>query len=371
METLKNGDFLPTLSRVLFVLIALGFLTYVGQGIIVPVAFSALLAILLIPVCNFFIRRLHLNRVLSALLAVLIACLFIAGVIYFLSAQVSGFVQDMPAIRKQLNEHISTLQKWLDSRMHISRSEQTQYIESATSQLKGSGGMIGETFMSITGSLFTLFLLPIYTFLILYYRTHIRTFLINVFRTESQAKVQDVIGDSRVIVQSYMVGLLIEMFIVAIINCGGLLILGVKYAIFLGVLAAILNLIPYVGMILASIICMLITLTSSNEISDVIYVLVILVAVQFIDNNIIMPKVVGSKVKINALVTIMGVLIGGTLAGIAGMFLSIPVIAILKAIFDRVDHLKPWGALLGEEVSQAENSKKPRGRKAAPKASSV
>ncbi len=128
METLKNGDFLPTLSRVLFVLIALGFLTYVGQGIIVPIAFSALLAIMLIPVCTFFIRRLHLNRVLSALLAVLLACLFIAGVIYFLSAQVSGFVQDMPAIKKQLNEHISTLQKWLDSRMHISRSEQTQYL---------------------------------------------------------------------------------------------------------------------------------------------------------------------------------------------------------------------------------------------------
>ena len=104
-------------------------------------------------------------------------------------------------------------------------------------------------------------------------------------------------------------------------------------------------------MLIASIFCMLVTLTTSPHISDILWVGVVLTVVQFIDNNIIMPKVVSSKVKINALISIIGVLIGGALAGVAGMFLSIPVIAIIKVIFDRVDGLKPWGMILGDDIT--------------------
>jgi len=154
-----------------------------------------------------------------------------------------------------------------------------------------------------------------------------------------------------------MIGLIIEMGIVAAINSAGFFILGIRYAIFLGVLAAILNMIPYIGMLIASIICMLITLTSSTELTDIFGVLGILTVVQFIDNNIIMPRVVSSKVKINALITILGVLVGGALAGISGMFLSIPAIAILKVIFDRIDNMKPWGMLLGDEITGTRKSK--------------
>jgi predicted PurR-regulated permease PerM len=148
-----------------------------------------------------------------------------------------------------------------------------------------------------------------------------------------------------------MTGLMVEMGIVALINIAGFLILGIDYAVLLGILAAILNMIPYIGMLIAGILCMLITLSTSQDMSDVIWVAVILTVVQFIDNNLIMPKVVSSKVKINALITILGVLVGGALGGISGMFLSIPAIAILKVIFDRIDELKPWGMLLGDDIT--------------------
>ncbi len=92
---------------------------------------------------------------------------------------------------------------------------------------------------------------------------------------------------------------------------------------------------------------MIITLTTSTDIRDPLWVLVVLLVVQFIDNNIIMPKIVGSKVKLNALMTIVGVVVGGLLCGISGMFLSIPAIAILKIIFDRIEDLKPWGTPAG------------------------
>jgi predicted PurR-regulated permease PerM len=139
------------------------------------------------------------------------------------------------------------------------------------------------------------------------------------------------------------------MGIVTVLNAIGFFIIGIQYAIFLAVLAAVLNLIPYIGMLIASVICIAVTLTTSDSASAIIWTGAILVIVQFIDNNFIMPYVVGSKVRINALVSIVGVLIGGLLAGISGMFLSIPVMAIMKAVFDRVDNLKPWGLLLGDE----------------------
>jgi predicted PurR-regulated permease PerM len=264
-------------------------------------------------------------------------------------------MEDIPKIKQQLNIHYRTIQKWISSSFDITRREQKEYIEDATTTLKDNpGGILGQTFLSLTSSLVTVFLLPIYTFLILYYRGMIKNFLINVFSGHHKEKVNEVLQESKKIVQSYMVGLLIEMSIVTAINSLGFFIIGIKYPVFLGLLAAILNLIPYIGMMIASVFCMLVTLTTSNNIADVLWVLAVLTLVQFFDNNLIMPKVVGSKVKINALMTIFGVIIGGGIIGLSGMFLSIPFIAILKAIFDRVEGLEPWGQLLGDEVTGSE-----------------
>jgi predicted PurR-regulated permease PerM len=191
----------------------------------------------------------------------------------------------------------------------------------------------------------------------LYYRQMLKKFLIMVFKRDHEDKVIEVLQESKSIIQNYMVGLLIEMAIVASMNITGFMILGVKYAILLGVLAAILNLIPYIGMLIASILCMLVTISSSNSFSDVIWVAAILAGVQFIDNNILMPKIVGSKVKINALITILAVLIGGALCGFSGMFLAIPGVAILKVVFDRVDSMKPWGMLLGDDITGTQSNK--------------
>jgi predicted PurR-regulated permease PerM len=226
--------------------------------------------------------------------------------------------------------------------------EQSQYIDTA----KNSGsGILGDTFLSLTDVLLGLTLLPIYTFLILYYRNMLKKFILAVFKDGDREKVEDVLRESRGVVQNYMVGLMIEMGVVAVINFMGFAIIGIEYAVFLAVFAAIMNLIPYIGMLIASIFCCIVTLTTSDNLTDAIWTLLVLIIVQFIDNNIIMPRVVGSKVKINAMITILGVLIGGALCGISGMFLSIPGIAILKVIFERVDNLKPWGMLLSDDIT--------------------
>jgi predicted PurR-regulated permease PerM len=171
-----------------------------------------------------------------------------------------------------------------------------------------------------------------------------------VFQDSDKNQIASVLYQARTIGRDYILGLFIDMAIVFTLNTIGFLVLGIKYPIFLALVAAILNLIPYIGMIIANLFAILITVVSNDTYTDAIWVAVVLAAVQFIDNNFLMPLIVGNKVRINALVTILGVILGGTLCGVGGMFLAIPAVACLKVIFDNVPDLKPWGMLLGDEV---------------------
>lgn len=341
-----NQPFYLRASMVLLMLLLICVILYLGSDIIVPFAFAVLLAILLIPM-NQYLERRGLNRVNAISISLLVSFVFIGGIIYFLSTQILAFVDDIPLMRQRISELTLMVQKWLQGKVGISIREQSTYLKDAT----GNTSIIGSTFLSLKDSIILLTLLPIYTFLLLYYRDMLKKFLVDIFKDGNRDKVQEVLAESRNVIQNYMVGLMIEMGIVALINFIGFAIIGIQYAVFLAVFAAILNLIPYIGMLIASIFCMLVTLTTSAQTTDAIWTLVVLWVVQFIDNNILMPKIVGSKVKINALITILAVLIGGTLLGISGTFLAIPGIAILKAIFERVDELKPWGMLLSDNIT--------------------
>ena len=348
----QQTPFYQKLTIYLLMFFLLSLLIIYGGDIIIPLCYGALLAVLLLPIVHFLERK-KIGRVLSIIISLFLATAFISAIFYFLASQIMSFADDIPKIKQQLNEHYKTLQLWVREHFNMTFREQHKMIDNATDKISNEGGgYIGDTFFSITKFVMVVVLLPVYSFLFLYYRDKLKKFLLDIMPDKDEYKVLDVMEESKIILQSYLVGLMIEMAIVATINIGGFLLIGLKYAVFLGLLAAILNLIPYVGMLIAAIFCMLITLTSSNQLSDVAWTAVVLILVQFIDNNLIMPKVVGNKVKVNALVTIIGVLIGGALSGISGMFLSIPVIAIMKSIFERIKPLAPWGMLLSDESTR-------------------
>lgn len=365
MQSQQPLPFYAKFSLTLLSIVLLGVIIYIGRDILIPLCFSIVLSFLLLPINNWLVKK-GLPQVPSMILSILVAVLFIAGIVYFLSVQIAAFTDDLPRIKYNLNRHLYTVQQWIRDNFNISRVEQKQAMQNAAEDIKTSGpGMLGSTFMTAASILIMALLLPIYTFLILYYRELIRKFLVSIFADRHRASVEEVLRESKTIIQSYMVGLLIEMGIVTALNATGFLMLGIEYAIFLAVLAAILNMVPYVGMLIASVFCMLITLANTNEFTDIIAVAVVLIIVQFIDNNFLMPYVVSSKVKINALVSIIGVLVGGALAGVSGMFLSIPGIAIMKAIFDRIDELKPWGMMLGDDLTMVKPTLRQRFRRTA------
>jgi predicted PurR-regulated permease PerM len=332
------------------------FFINVAQNILIPFVFACLLTVLLLPTVQFLEKR-HVGKILSISISIFIAIAFIAGIIYFLSSQIAGFVQDVPSIKQHLNEHFLTVQQWVRDKLNISFQEQNQYLNEQADKLKASGtGYLQHTFFSISEVIMLLILMPIYTFLLLYYREHIRNFFFAVFKKEQSTNVQNVINQSKIMIHSYMIGLVMEMCIVAAANSIGLMILGIKYAIFFGVLAAVLNIIPYIGMFSATVFTVLVTLTTSNNTSDIVWIVVIFYGIHMIDVNILMPRIVASRLRINALISILGVVIGGALTGISGLFLSVPAIAFIKIICDEVDTLKPWGMLMGDQTTYAEKS---------------
>lgn len=351
MNDVYKFPFYAKLAFVLVSLISIFFVFYIAQGIIVPLLVAVLFAILLRPIMLFLKSKLRFPHILAVIISVLLFVVLIIGIITFLSWQISDFVSDWDKIQSNIKIHIANLQTYVRDHFNISNKEQEEYINSATSDsLKSGKQMIGSTLMSFTDTLFNLALVPIYMFLFLLYRTHFLKFLCKLFKPQYHEKLQDILGNVKLAVKSYLVGLTIQLISVATLTSIGLWIVGVKYAILLGVITGILNLIPYVGIMFAYVISIFASLTGSPDLSLVIGVLIVNAVVQFIDNNILVPIVVSSKVEINALVSIVGIIIGGSLAGVAGMFLAIPLLAILKVIFDRIDGLDPWGYLVGDDL---------------------
>jgi predicted PurR-regulated permease PerM len=344
---LDKSPFYQKLAFNLTILSLLTAMVYLGQDILMPFLFAVLLATLISPVTD-FLQRKKLNKPISIIITLVLSLSIIVAIIYFLSTQIINFLDDSDAIKTRLEEVYDSLQEWVKKNFNITIRKQDKYVHDTAQKLE-AGKIVGKTFVSLTSVITYLAFLPIYSFLLLYYKDLIKRFLVACFRNGDEDTVKEVLHESRAVSQYYILGLLIEMVIVFALNTTGFLILGIKYAVFLALISALLNLVPYIGMLTANVFCMLITLVSSDNTSDVLWVGVILAVVQLVDNNFLMPLIVGSRVRINALVTLLGVLIGGTLCGVPGMFLSIPTMAVLKVIFDRVEGLEPFGMMLGDD----------------------
>ncbi|MEI9956151.1 MAG: AI-2E family transporter [Ferruginibacter sp.] len=192
---------------------------------------------------------------------------------------------------------------------------------------------IKQTVFTVTETLAFLIFSLIYSFLILFYRHTIRNFLFALFSRPHKRNVDAVLTGTKQVVKSYMTGLVIEMTIISTCNSILFLIIGIKYAVFLGVFTGILNIVPFLGIYTGMVFTALVTLTTTASMSQVSWIFIGLLAIHFVDSNFIMPRIVGSKVKINALITILGAVTGGFLIGVPGVFFALPTIAILKILF--------------------------------------
>lgn len=342
----KKYPFYLRTTITLFGIVLFVYILYVMEAMLVPLAFSAMIAILLNPLVNKLKAR-KIPQIPAILIALLAAILLVAGVMVFISSQIVKFSENLPLLQARFADLFTHFQYWLEHNYSLTFEKQQQLIAEAGKNLKP---LVTQTLGTVLGTVTVIVLLPIYIFLMLYYKKLILNFLYEIFAEHHSSHVATVLSETRGAIQSYMVGLLLEAIIVAVMNSIALILLGVKYAVLIGIIGAILNILPYIGGLIAIAIPILIATMTMTGFSVQIGIIVSYSVIQFIDNNILVPRIVSSKVKINALVSLIIVLLGGTIWGVAGMFLSIPFVAVLKIIFDRVEELKPWGKLLGDEV---------------------
>lgn len=347
MKEVLRLPFYAKLSLTLLSLAIIFTAIYLAQGALVPLLLALLFAILLEPVSKFLNRKLKFPHVIAVLFTIFLFLAFFAGLLLFLSWQIGDIVNDWATIKKNMYFHIDNLQTMVYENFNINKVEQKKMVDDAT---EGSTKMVGTTLISITDALFNAVLVPILTFLIILYKNHFIKFLCKLFDDEVKPKLRDILSNIKTSVQSYIVGLFIQMVTVSTLTSIGYYIIGLKYALLLGVITGLLNLIPYIGIMMAALLSMAATLTATPDVTIIFGVIAVNVVVQFIDNNLLVPLIVSSKVEINALVSIIGIIIGGSLAGFAGMFLAIPLLAIMKVVFTRVDELEPWGYLMGDDL---------------------
>jgi predicted PurR-regulated permease PerM len=343
---IKQYPFYLKSTVILLGLILASFILSELREILVPLSFALFLAILLNPLVA-LLEGWKISKTWAIIFSLLVAVLAIMGMAYFLSMQMASFSDQVPLLKQKSTQMVSNLQQWLNHKLNIPLQKQNQFIDQAQAGMKP---LIGRALGSVVGSLAVIFLLPVYTFLFLYYKMLILDFLYDIFSEENMRDVSAVLKQVKAAIQSYMFGLLLEGLIVATLNTTALMLLGVKYAILLGVLGAILNVLPFIGGILAIIPPLLIATITKDGFHTQLGIVLSYMVIQFTDNHFLVPYIVSSKVKINALISIVVVLLGGAVWGVSGMFLSIPFIGVLKIIFDRIPELKPWGRLLGDEV---------------------
>jgi predicted PurR-regulated permease PerM len=322
---------------------------YIGKSIIVPLVFATIFAIVLHPVVNFFVGM-KINRLIAIIITLILTLIIILAFVALFLSQANRFSESWPALidkfTRVFNETITDASRYFD----INAAKIHEWFKNTVGELIKSGtASIGHTLVSVGNLVVVLFLVPVYVFMLLFYHPILIEFIRRLFGERNQSKVSEIVTQTKSVIQRYLIGLIIEAALVGTLNTVSLLIIGIEYAIILGFIGALLNTIPYIGGIISVAIYMTVAFFTKSP-AAVIYILVVYTVIQFVDNHFIVPKIVASKVKINALFAIVAVIAGNALWGVAGMFLSIPLLAIVKLIFDHIEPLKPWGFLLGDTM---------------------
>jgi putative permease len=344
--------FFVKLACTLISILALGVLAYLGQTILVPLILGLLLTMLLLPVSQFLEQKLKFPRAIGALTSILLFLAALTGLFTLLGTQMTTLANEWPAFSEQIMEAFRDLQIWVAHKFGINTQDQMAYINDTLSNSLGVGtSIIGKTIFVISAQVVIIFFVFLYTFFLLLYRTHILSFFIKLFNNKHKNTVIEVANKIQRIVKKYIIGLMLQMLIVTTLTFIAFTLIGMKYSFFLALITGIFNVIPYIGLFIAILLSAILAFASATS-TTVLLVIVALVVIHLIDSNYVIPKVIGSKVKINSLIAFLGLIIGEMIWGITGMFLSIPMIAIIKIVFDHIDELKPWGYLLGEEEEE-------------------
>ena len=338
-----------TVLEILQFTVLLCILLYFGKTLFIPLSFSMLISFILYPLCKWMEQK-GLGKGIAIFMAIFGVMLFFGAVIYLLFTQVVAFSNEWHIFKEKLIETINQLSILISERFNVSPEKQTTFIKNVI----GNSGtqaisLLKITVYSLSESVFYLLIIPVYSFLILFYRRLLVNVLYHIFHSEKKEAIREILTETIHAYYNFIKGMLVVYLIVGILNSIGLYIIGIPHPFLFGFIASILTFIPYVGIFISSLLPITISWITFNSIWYPIGVIIVFSIVQILEAYIIFPYAVGSRLKINTLIIILVVIIGGILWGPAGMILFIPFISITKLIADRTKNLKTLSLLLGDD----------------------
>ena len=343
---------LPLYIKVILIFIgALLFLFFleIASGVLIPLAFSFLLALLLYPVC-YKLEEKKVPRALAIIISMILILALMAVVFLVFYFELISFYDEIPIITTRVEHQLVELQQTIEEKTKISSESQVTWLNSNIDRVVENGGDLFSNLLFITsGFLIKVVVVPFYIFFLLYYRDIFKEFVLQVTHPESHEKAAFILRRIQWVIQNYLMGLFTVIFIMAILNTVTLLIIGVNHALFFGVLAAILIIIPYIGVFIGSALPVIYSFAMFDSLWVPLTVMITFAVLQTIEGNFITPNITGSKVSLNPLAAILALFIGAEVWGIAGMIMFVPFVAMAKVVFDQIEPLKPYGLLLGTD----------------------
>ncbi len=322
---------------------------YYLERFLVPVLYAGLLSMLFLPLCKFLERK-KFPRGLAILICLLVIIVSISGVMTLFYLQISALGDDLPLFKEKALEKFQALEHLIETVTHVKAAQQTEWVKNNYSKGLSMGTDVIKGFLiGLSGGVEVFLIVIIYIVFFLLLRERFKVFILKLFSRELHTNVAEVIKKTQNVTRHYMVGQLQVLLIMGILNSIGFMALGIKQAFFWGMLRGLLNIIPYVGAVLGAFFPLVTAMTYKDGIIYPIGVVGVVLLTQLIQDNILVPKIIGSHIKINPLATIMVILAGGMLWGLNGMVLFLPLLGILKIICDNVEVLKPLGYLLGDD----------------------
>jgi predicted PurR-regulated permease PerM len=363
-------------NQYLLFVILLVLILYFGRTFLVPIVFAAMLAMLMAPVCR-KLDSIGLKRALSSLACILILVAVIVGVILIIRAQFAAFAEDITLIEKKGKEMITEVQSYIEKEFGVTQEKQDSVVKEQTKGAgKSAGPYISRFLGGLTTAIASLVLTLVFTFLFLFSKEKYENFFLKLFRDKDPTEVKKIVGEISHVSQQYLTGRAMSITIIAVLYAIGLSIVGIKNAVLLAGIAALLTVIPYVGTVMGGLFPVMMALVTEDSLQPALLAVLVMFVIQTMDNYFIEPNIVGGEVNLSAFTSIVSIIAGGMIWGVAGMILFLPMTGIIKIICDHVESLQPFGYVigdpdekkkskLGEWIKEKLGLKKTRGRKAA------
>lgn len=347
MKQIRN----PYIMRVAAMLISsilIVFALYYLKVLIVPLLFAIIFAVMIFPF-SFKLEKWGFSKGMAAFTTVFITTLVLIYLSYILFTQISIFSENIPQITKKINLLINDLRDFAAQKLSMKKSVVAEKIQEQIAQIQNSSDLMSTDMLKVASTIIiNIFLIPLYTFFLLYYRHFFIEFFYKVFHIAEKELIDDTIQKMEHVIKGYLFGQFLDIIIIGAANAAVLYFIGIGYPIILGFLIAAFCIIPYLGMIVGSLLAVFVAFITTDTSWQPLLAFSLLWVIHIIDSNLVAPLLIGHKVSLNPLVAVFVLILFGELWGLPGLFLAIPLTAILKVIFDAVPGLHPYGFLLGE-----------------------